>query len=160
MGKFKDFLSKSFTSVTIMVIPHSKQKPLRLRVSAIGLISCLILSVIGAGYVLSEGRQDRRVLRYEEKAFGFLLTGHGNEDCRHVSSEDGIGIRQTDFPQVKKEDSRADRHTSSDVGSIDIDQLKRQVNETIQSVAEIREYVKAEEISTGLHRRAGPCTGR
>jgi len=55
MGRFKDFLSKSFTSVTIMVIPHSKQKPLRMRVSAIGLVSCLLLSLVGAGYVLSVG---------------------------------------------------------------------------------------------------------
>jgi murein DD-endopeptidase MepM/ murein hydrolase activator NlpD len=174
MGKFKDFLSKSFTSVTIMVIPHSKQKPLRLRVSAIGLVSCLMLSVVGAGYVLSEGVKTAEYYGMRKKLSAF--SSQATEMKIAVSS---LKKTESEFTKLlslksKKKILEQTDDTSSDLGSIDMDQLKRQVNETIQSVAEIREYVKAErnlyratptgwpvhgEISSPFGTRVHPITG-
>lgn len=173
MRRFRNFLSKSFTSVTIMVIPHSKQKPLRMKVSAIGLVSCLLLSFVGAGYVLSVGVKTAEYYGMQKKLSAF--SSQATEMKVAVSS-----LRQTESEFAKlislksKKKIFEQTDTATDVGSIDIDLLKKQVNETIRSVAEIREYIKEEksvyqatptgwpvhgEISSPFGPRVHPITG-
>src|SRR5208282_567617 len=172
-GKFKDFLSKGFTSVTIMVIPHSKQKPLRMRISAIGLVSCLLLSFVGAGYVLSMGVKTAEYYGMQKKLSAFSSQATEMKVAM-------FSLRKTESELAKlislksKKKIFEQTDTATDVGSIDIDLLKKQVNETIQSVAEIREYVKEErsvyqatptgwpvhgEISSPFGPRVHPITG-
>jgi murein DD-endopeptidase MepM/ murein hydrolase activator NlpD len=143
MGKLRDFFGKGFTTVTIMVIPHSKQKPIRVRVSAIGLFSCLLLSVIGATYVLSVGVKTAEYYGMRRKLTAF--SSQATEMKVAMSS-----LRKAESDVVKllslksKKKILEESDTASDLGSINIELLKRQVDETIQSVAEIREYIKEE----------------
>lgn len=172
MGKLKYFLKKSFTSVTIMVIPHSKVKPLRIRVSAIGLLCGLFLAVVGGAYVLSTGVRTaeyygmRKKVRYvssqlmELKVVIFSLRKTESEFARLVSLNSKKKILET--PEV------------SNLGALDMDLLKKQVDETIQSVSEIREYLKEEkslyrstptgwpvkgQVTSPFGRRVHPITG-
>jgi murein DD-endopeptidase MepM/ murein hydrolase activator NlpD len=143
MDKIKSFLKQSLTSITIMVIPHSRLRPLRMKVSAIGLITCLALSIIGAGYIISVGVKTveyygmRKKLSYfssqilEMKTVISSLQKTESEFARLVS-----------FKSRKKILEKVD--VSSNLGSLDIDLLKKQIDETIQSVGEIREYLKEE----------------
>jgi murein DD-endopeptidase MepM/ murein hydrolase activator NlpD len=172
MGKLKQYLKQSFTSVTIMIIPHSKLKPLRIRVSVIGLFCCLFLSVVGGTYILSTGVRTaeyygmRRKVRYvssqlmELKVVIFSLRKTESEFARLVSLDSKKKILET--PEI------------SNLGALDEDLLKRQVDETIQSVSEIREYLKEEkslyrstptgwpvkgQVSSAFGRRVHPITG-
>ena len=144
MGRLRAYLKRSFTSVTIMVIPHARQKPLRLRVSALGLFCCICLTFVGAAYVVSEGVRTAEYYGMKKKLSYF------SSQLMEVKSA-MLTLRKTEseFSKLvslnskKKILEQAD--TSSDMGSIiDVDLLKKQVRETIESVAEIREYVKEE----------------
>lgn len=173
MGKLKDFLSKGFTSVTIMVIPHSKQKPIRVRVSAVGLASCLVLSVIGATYVLSVGVKTVEYYGMRKKLSVFASQATEMKvaisSLRKTESE---FARLLSYKSKKKVLEQTD--SASDLGSINIDLLKQQVEETIQSCAEVKEYLKEErsayratptgwpvhgDISSSFGKRIHPITG-
>jgi murein DD-endopeptidase MepM/ murein hydrolase activator NlpD len=126
-----------------MVIPHSKLKPFRMRVSALGLTSCLVLSIIGAGYVLSVGVKTAEYYGMRKKLFyfssQFLEMKVLMSSLQKTESE---FANLLSFKSKKKVLEKAD--VSSNLGSLDIDLLKSQIDETIQTVAEIREYIKAE----------------
>jgi murein DD-endopeptidase MepM/ murein hydrolase activator NlpD len=141
MDKIKLYLKQSLTSITIMVIPHSRLRPMRMRVSAIGLVFCLVLSLVGAGYVLSVGIRTAEYYGMRKKltyfSSQFLEMKVVMSSLQKTESEFS---RLLDFKSKKKILDRVD--VSSNLGSLDIDLLKKQVDETIQSVAEIREYIK------------------
>jgi murein DD-endopeptidase MepM/ murein hydrolase activator NlpD len=172
MGKLKHWLKQSFTSVTIMIIPHSKVKPLRIRVSVMGLFCCLFLAVVGGTYILSTGVRTaeyygmRKKVRYvssqlmDLKVVIFSLRKTESEFARLVSLDSKKKILET--PEI------------SNLGSLDMDLLKRQVDETIQSVSEIKDYLKEErslyrstptgwpvkgQVSSPFGRRVHPITG-
>jgi len=127
-----------------MVIPHSRRKPLRLKVSAVGLFACICLSFVGAGYVLSEGVKTAEYYGMKKR-----LSYFSSQLTEVKSTMFTLRKTESEFTKLlslkskKKILEQAD--VSSDMGSIiDIDLLKKQVRETIESVSEIREYVKEE----------------
>jgi murein DD-endopeptidase MepM/ murein hydrolase activator NlpD len=144
MGKLRKYLRQSFTSVTIMIIPHSRQKPLRLKVSALGLFCCICLVFVGAGYVVSEGVRTAEYYGMKKR-----LSYFSSQLVEVKSAMFTLRKTESEFAKLlslnskKKILEQAD--TSSDMGSIiDVELLKKQVRETIESVSEIREYVKQE----------------
>jgi murein DD-endopeptidase MepM/ murein hydrolase activator NlpD len=115
-------------------------KPLRIRVSVLGLFCCLVLAVVGGTYILSTGVRTteyygmRKKVHYvssqlmELKEATFSLRKTESEFARLVSLNSKKKILET------REISNSD--------ALDEDLLKKQVDETIQSVSEIREYLK------------------
>src|SRR4030066_2572778 len=53
MQRIKLLIKKAFTPITIMFIPHSDVKALRIKVPSIGILASVILWFIGMGYVFS-----------------------------------------------------------------------------------------------------------
>ncbi len=144
MGRLRAYLRQSFTSVTIMVIPHSRQKPLRLKVSALWLFCCICLIFVGAGYVVSQGVRTAEYYGMKKRLSYF------SSQVMEVKSA-MLTLRKTESEFAKllslnsKKKILEQPDVSSDMGSIiDIDLLKKQVRETIESVSEIREYVREE----------------
>lgn len=157
-----------------MVIPHSRRKPLRLKVSALALFTCICLSFVGAGYVLSVGVKTAEYYGMKKR-----LSYFSSQVAEVKSTMYTLRKTESEFAKLlslnskKKILEQAD--VSSDMGSIiDIDLLKKQVRETIESVSEIREYLKQEknlyeatpagwpvkgEISSPFGMRIHPITG-
>lgn len=172
MEIIKRFLKNSRTSVTIMVIPHAKLKPFRISISVIGLVFCLLLCVIGAAYVLRVGVNTleyyamRRKLSYFSSQFRDLKVV-----MYSLKRADGEFARLLSFKSRKTILEQAD---TANAGALNIDLLKKQVAETIQSVSEIREYIDEQKniyratptgwplkgaISSGFGTRQHPITG-
>jgi len=140
MNKIKLFLRKSFTTVTIMVVPHSKLKPLRISVPLIGLFSCLFLSIVGAGFIISVGVNTieyygmKKKLSYVSSQFSELRV------VMH-----SLKKADAEFSKLLSLKSKKNILEEADVentGSLNIELLKKQVSETIQSVSEIRQYIE------------------
>jgi murein DD-endopeptidase MepM/ murein hydrolase activator NlpD len=135
-------IKKCLTSVTIMVIPHSKIKPLRLNISIVGLVACFGLAAIGAGYVINVGVTTveyygmRKKLANLTSQFGELKVV-----MHSLKKADDEFSRILSFKSKKGILENADL---SNAGSLNIDLLKKQVAETIQSVSEIRKYIDEE----------------
>lgn len=140
MHKLKLFLKKSFTSITIMVVPHTKLKPLKIKVSMIGLFSCLLLTVIGAVYIISIGVNTieyygmRRKLSYLSSQLGELkIVMYSLKKADEELSK---------LLSLKSKRTILEEASIANAGALDIELLRKQVDETIQSVSEIRKYIE------------------
>jgi len=173
MERIKSYLRRSLTSVTIMVVPHSNTKPLRLNISIIGLVLCMLLCLIGAGSVVSMGV---RTVEYYgmRKKLAVLSSQFGEMKVvmNSLKKADQEFARLLSFKSKKGILEHADLENA---GALDFELLKKQVAETIQSVSEIRKYIEEEKnvyratpagwplkgaISSGFGLREHPITGR
>jgi murein DD-endopeptidase MepM/ murein hydrolase activator NlpD len=172
MEILKSFLKKSLTSVTIMVVPHSKLKPMRINVSVLGLASCFFLCVVGACYVVNVGVNTVEYYGMRKKLV--YLTSQFTElkiVMNSLHRAEGEFSRLLSFKSKKGILENAD---ISNAGALNIDLLKKQVAETIRSVSEIRKYIEEEknvyratptgwpvkgQISSGFGQREHPITG-
>ncbi|HEY3276439.1 MAG TPA: M23 family metallopeptidase [Syntrophorhabdaceae bacterium] len=172
MEILKKFLKKSLTSVTIMVVPHSKVRPVKIKVSILCLVCSFLLCIIGAGYVASVGISTIEYYGMKRKV-AFLSSQF--RDLKVVMSSlhkaDEEFSRLLSFKSKKKILENAE---VSNAGALNIDLLKTQVAETIQSVSEIRKYIEEEktlyrampsgwpikgQISSGFGAREHPISG-
>jgi murein DD-endopeptidase MepM/ murein hydrolase activator NlpD len=139
MHNLKPFLKKWFTPVTILVVPHSKSQPLRVKISFMGLLLCGFLCLTGAGYVISIGVDTveycvmKKKLSYLAKEFDDLKST--------ISSLKKADTEFTKLLSLKSKNTILESVDFKDTGSLDIESLKKQVNETIQSVFAIRNYI-------------------
>ncbi|HVN95244.1 MAG TPA: M23 family metallopeptidase [Syntrophorhabdaceae bacterium] len=169
---YRPFLKRCMTPVTIMVVPHSRTRPFKLKVSLIGLAVCCLLSITGAIYVISVGFKMvdyyvmRNKLSYFSRQFGDLR-----------STIVSLKETNTELSKLLAMKSKKDIINSADLqdtGSLDIEALKKQVNETIESVAAIKAFIAEQKdvymatpsgwpvqgvISSGFGMRVHPITG-
>jgi murein DD-endopeptidase MepM/ murein hydrolase activator NlpD len=143
MDKIKLFLKKSLTSITIMVIPHSRQKPLQMNIPALGLLTCLLLSIVGAGYLISVGVKTAEYYGMKKK-----LADFSSQILELKVVMSSLKKTESEFNNLlalkSKKKILEKAEEPSNLGALDIELLNKQINETIQSVAEIREYIKVE----------------
>lgn len=173
MDKLKLFLKKSFTWVTIMVVPHSKLKPLKIKVSLIGLFSCLLLSIIGAGYIVSVGVNTIEYYGMERRLF--YLSSQFRELNIVMSSLKKADGEFSKLLSLKSKKNILEEAAIENSGSLNIELLKKQIAETIQSVSEIRNYIEEQKsiyratptgwplkgtINSGFGRREHPISGK
>jgi murein DD-endopeptidase MepM/ murein hydrolase activator NlpD len=140
MDKLKLFFRKSFTSVTIMVVPHSKLKPLKIKISLIGLLSCLLFSIIGAGYIVSIGVNT--IEYYGMRSKLSYLSSQFSELKIVMSSLKKADAEFSKLLSLKSKKTILEESDIENTGSLNIELLKKQVSETIQSVSEIRKYIE------------------
>lgn len=132
-------LKRLFTSVTIMFVPHSSTKPFRLRVPALVLLKLAVLSVFGTYYVYSVTVD---AVRYKEtKKELDYYTGQFHELQSTISA---LKLAEAEFDRLFSVNTKAEVLESmnfSDSGAIDMEVLRHQINKTIDSIGEIKDYL-------------------
>ncbi|NWF97378.1 MAG: M23 family metallopeptidase [Nitrospirae bacterium] len=142
--KIKHFLRKMFTPVTIMFVPHSKTKPLNFKVPFIGIFTIAVLCCLGVVYIsiiavnTYEYYKMKNKLNYYSQQFTEL-----NSTITSLKQADNA-FRQ--LFSLGNRDRILEHADILDSGSIDIDMenLKKQINKTIESVDEINKYLRSE----------------
>jgi murein DD-endopeptidase MepM/ murein hydrolase activator NlpD len=161
-----------FTPVTIMVVSHSRARTFGFRVPRIGLAVSLLAFSLGSAYIL---RSSVRTVEYDAmKTRLSLLTAEFHEmnaAMRSIRSAEGQ-FRKLFSLGSKTEVLEAFR--TEDAGSLDMEELKKKIRETMDSVSGIRKYVAAQRdlylatpagwpspgrISSGYGGRDHPSTG-
>lgn len=137
--KLKPFLKRCMTPVTIMIVPHARSNLFKIRVSLAGLIACLALSCVGAVYVVSIGVKtlDYHVMKSKLSYF--------TKEFRELRSTT-VSLKETsnELSKLLSLKSKSDILKSAelkDTGSLDIESLKKQVNEAIESVSAIKLFI-------------------
>ncbi len=132
-------LKSLFTSITIMMIPHSGSRSFRLRVPALVFLKVGVLSVLGAYFVYTVTVD---ALKYEQtKEKLDYYTGQFNELESTISA---LKTAESEFRQLFSLESKEQVLESlsySDSGAIDMEVLKLQINKTIDSVGAIKDYL-------------------
>jgi murein DD-endopeptidase MepM/ murein hydrolase activator NlpD len=131
---------RAMTPVSIMVIPHGNPKPLRLKIPAIGILLSLLLLAVGAiqicGVVINGLKYPFLASQVEYYAKQFSQWNSTVTALREV---------ETDFRQafsLKSRDKILENIDTSYSGSIDIQTLMQELQRTVETVDEIKDYLR------------------
>jgi len=157
MNKIRSLIRKAFTPVTIMLIPHSNSRPFNLKLPSIGIVLSVLLWAIGMAYVFSvavnavEYRKMKEDLEYYSGQFVEMRTTMAA--LKKAESE----FRRL-FSLGSKEKVLENVHPT-DAGSIDMKALGDQVRNSVETVAEIREYLRQQKDVYLATPRGWPASG-
>ena len=139
MHRIRLFLRRAFTPVTIMLIPHSNSRSMRLKAPSVGIFISVILWVVGMLYALSVAKN---ALEYD----------HMKQRLDYYSSQ-FLELRST-IVTLKKAEQDFTRLFSlgskeqvlknldmNDSGSVDMENLRQQIRITMENIGEIKDYL-------------------
>ncbi len=139
MRRIKRFLKLIFTPVTIMLVPHSRTKPVSIRIPFAGIAFSVVSFFVGVVYLFAvavhtvEYHQMRERLAYVTDQFLELK-----------STMDSLKRAEQDFRRLFSLKSKNDVLEAADVldtGSLDMESLRTQIDEAMRSVSAIRQYI-------------------
>ena len=138
----KKFIKKAFTPVTIMLVPHSKNKPLNFKIPFVGIVTTLLLSCIGIGYILSITIDTFEYYRMKKN-----LNYYSEQFLELKNTISALKRAEAQFSRLFSRESKEEvlmNIDTSDSGSIDMDNLKQQIKITVESVGEIKDYLRVQ----------------
>lgn len=138
--KIKGFLKKAFTPVTIMLIPHSKTRPVNFKVPFIGMFTTVVLCCFGIVYVLSIAVDTFEYYRMKDK-----LNYYSQQFLELNNTMTALKKAENEFKRLfsmKSKEKVLENLDTSDSGSIDMDNLKQQIKKTVESVGDINDYLR------------------
>lgn len=143
MQKLRPLLKKLSTTVTIMLVPHSMGSSLNFRMPYALLGLLLILAGIGTIYTISLTYHALNFYVMEKKY------AHMSGEFKEMKSTiDSLKQSESEFKRLFSQGSRKkvldSMETPRDDGSINIEELKLQVAESMAAVSEIKEYLAKE----------------
>ncbi|MCX7794166.1 MAG: peptidoglycan DD-metalloendopeptidase family protein [Thermodesulfovibrionales bacterium] len=139
MYKLKIFLKKVFTPVTVMLVPHSRTKPVAIKVPFSVIAIAVFLWCAGTIYVISIA-----VKTYEYYNMKNRLTYFMNQFIELKSTISSLQKAEAEFRKLFSLKSKKDVLEAvevTDTGSIDMEALKKQIEETVETVTEIKKYL-------------------
>ncbi|MDD5285947.1 MAG: M23 family metallopeptidase [Desulfuromonadaceae bacterium] len=174
MFKLRPLLKRLFTPITIMLVPHSQKTSLNFKIPSAMFGLLLVFVCIGFVYTISltVHALDYYVMKkqyaYMSGQFRAMQTTIHSLKASEVEFKQlfSLGSKKKVLEAVKQEDND---------GSIDVDELNRQISESMKSVSEIKSYLAKElntyratpegwpvdgKFSSGFGMRIHPQTGR
>ncbi len=134
MSGLRTFIRRSLTPVSIMVIPHAKGGPVKLKASYLTICACFVLIVVGlacVAHVVSQAQayyRTRMNYRAQMRQMKSTLASLKN-------TEDEVKAL------LSLKHPRAGGREGATGDMTDMDALMRQVRQTIDGVAEIKAYL-------------------
>jgi murein DD-endopeptidase MepM/ murein hydrolase activator NlpD len=161
MKKMRMVLKKAFTSITIMVIPHDNLTALNLRVPMAGLIVTILLAVIGGAYTIGLAVNG---LRYKAQYSAMVekLKFYSGQFHQWDSTVEGLKAAENRFRQLfslKSKEEVLENVDTASVGSLEIPNLISELKKTIESVDEIRDYLRIQKDIYVATPRGYPASG-
>ncbi|MDI6889995.1 MAG: M23 family metallopeptidase [Thermodesulfovibrionales bacterium] len=138
--KIKDLCKRAFTPITVMFIPHSNIRPLNFKIPFMGIFISIILCLFGTLYVFSvavkslEYQVMKKKLNYYSKQFLELrttITALRNAE-KEFSRLFSLGSKERILENID----------TSYTGSIDMENLRQQIQKTVETVSEIKDYLR------------------
>jgi murein DD-endopeptidase MepM/ murein hydrolase activator NlpD len=137
--RIKRWVKKSFTPITIMLIPHSKTKPFNLKVPLVLVLTVIILCCFGFVSVFSLAVKTVDYYQMQDRV------GYYAKEFREMKST-VISLKRDEvaFKRLFSLESKKDvleNMDPADSGSIDLETLKLEIKKTIETVGEIKDYL-------------------
>jgi murein DD-endopeptidase MepM/ murein hydrolase activator NlpD len=137
--KIRNIFRKAFIPVTIMLVPHSKSKPINFRIPFIGILTSILLCCLGIVYILSISINTFEYYRMKDK-----LNYYSQQFSEARTTILSLKEAEAEFKRLFSLGSKnkvLEKMDTSDSGSIDMETLKKQINITNETVGEIRDYL-------------------
>ena len=139
MNRTRMFLRRIFTPVTILLVPHSRTKPVSVRVPVVAVAASVCLFLIGTGVVVSVSVRAVEYRRMQERLS--LVTAQFLEMKGTILS---LKQAEKDFRKLfslKSKTAVLESVDPGDTGSLDMEVLREEIEAAMQSVSEIRAYI-------------------
>lgn len=139
MDRARTYLKRIFTPVTILLVPHSRTRSVSIRMPVVAIAASVCLFFIGSAFVVAVSVQAVEYNRM--KARLDYLSAQFIEVQGTISS---LKQAEKDFRKLfslKSKSAVLESADFSDSGSLDMEELREQIESAMLSVAEIRKYV-------------------
>lgn len=139
MYKLRVFLKKIFTPVTVMLVPHARTKPVAIKVPFSIIVLAVFLWCAGSIYVVSIAVNTIEYYNMKNKLSYFM-----NQFIELKSTISSLQKAEAEFRKLFALKSKKDVLEAvevTDTGSIDMEVLRKQIEETIETVTEIKKYL-------------------
>jgi murein DD-endopeptidase MepM/ murein hydrolase activator NlpD len=139
MQKIRGLLKKAFTPVTIMLIPHSDAKSLRLKIPSVGVFASVMIWVIGTAYIFSLAIDTFEYQRMKEK-----LAYYTEQFTELKSTIASLRESEDQFRKLFSVNSKEQvlkNLDTTDTGSVDLEELKKEIKLTMETVGGIKDYL-------------------
>lgn len=139
MKRIRKILKRSFTPVTIMLVPHSRTRPLRIRVPFAGIALSAVLCLVGTAYVVALSVRTVEYYRMQERLS--YVTAQFQELQSTMYS---LKLAENEFKKLfslKSKTEVLEEAEVVDTGSLDVEVIRTQIEEAMKTVTDIRKYV-------------------
>lgn len=140
--KIRKFVKKAFTPVTIMFVPHSKNKPLNFKIPFVGIVTTLLLSCVGIVFIFSMAVNTFEYYRMKQN-----LNYYSEQFLELKNTISALKRAEAQFSKLFSHESKEEvlmNVEASDSGSIDMDNLKQQIKYAVESISEIKDYLRVQ----------------
>lgn len=159
MHRLQPWLKKLFTPITIMLIPHTRTGTLNLKLPLVVLGMVAIFAGIGGVYTVS--------LTYHAVDY-FVMKRKYDDMAGQLQSVQGsinsLKQAEAEFKRILSKGSRKQvldaAAPEQNDGSIDINELKQQIDESLKSVAGIKHYLAQQRDAYRATPAGWPVAGR
>lgn len=139
MNRVRMFLKRIFTPVTILLVPHSRTRPVSIRVPVVAVAVSVCLFLIGTAAVVSvsvrtveyhrmQARLSDVSAQFLEMRGTMLSLKQAEKDFRKLFS-------------LKSKSAVLESSDTGDTGSLDMEVLREQIEAAMRSVSDIRRYI-------------------
>ena len=139
MNRPRLFLKRLFTPVTILLVPHSRTKPVSIRLPVLAIASSVFLFLLGASVVVAMSVRAVEHQRMKER-LSYLSSQFLEMKDTMVSLRKAEKDFRTLFG-VKSKTTVLEAADPADSGSLDMEMLRGQIDASMRSVTAIRTYI-------------------
>lgn len=158
MDGLRKFLKLIVTPITIMMIPHSRTKTLSIRVPFVGIALSVAMFLVGTVYI---GAVSVRTIEYYDMRD--RLSYVSNQFVELKTTMYSLKLAENEFRKLfalKSKTEVLETADFSDTGSLDMEVLRKQISDSMESVMDIKKYI-AEQKDLFLATPVGfPAPGR
>ncbi len=159
MHKLRPLLKRLFTPITIMLVPHSNSTSLNFKMPSALFGLLLVFVCVGIVYTVSitihvlDYYVMKKQYTYMNSQLQSMQTTIRSLKASEVEFKNlfSLGSKKKVLDAVKQENSD---------GSIDVEELKRQINESMKSVSEIKSYLAKEQNTYRATPQGWPVDGK
>jgi murein DD-endopeptidase MepM/ murein hydrolase activator NlpD len=161
MKNIRMFCKKAFASVTILVIPHDHVKTLNLKIPIAFLFVSILLAIIGGGYVV---RLAVSGLEYkaQHRAMAAKVRYYSEQFYQWSSTVVALKTVENEFRNLvslRSKEAVLEQADTSFQGSLEIPELVHELKKTIDSVSEIKNYLRIQKDMFVATPRGFPVSG-
>ncbi|ACM21515.1 zinc metalloendopeptidase M23 domain protein [Geotalea daltonii FRC-32] len=156
--KLVQIIKKIHVPLTIMVVPHSRGCSRSIRIPFIVAVLCCCMSVVGGVYTVS-----LTIEAFNYQQLKKRYAGISSEVSEMRSTMISLKESEAQLKQLVSLGSRSKilkNLDTSESGSIDIEELKSQVAKSMDTVKEIKSYLRKERVTDLATPQGWPASGR
>lgn len=173
MNRFRRFLKWIFVPVTLMLVPHSRTKPVSFRIPLAGIFVSVLMFLVGTAFMLSVSVRAMEYQTMKERLSRMTAQYEEMKSTMHSLKLAEAELRKLFGLKSKKDVLEA--ASFPDTGSLDMDVLNQQIHEAMESATDIRKYIGEQKdlylatpagwpvsgaVSSGYGRREHPMSGK